>query len=980
MTQELIYTSVPQGLVPGSRGFCTVAQTSGIPAALQERLEALSGYRHLFEPQDPRAHNNPAAWSHYIFTVSGIRYHALSRVADAGLDYSQRSSKLAHHFALEAAERNSAGPAWCLRQPNFLHTKWEGTPRLLPPGRVLPQGSSLPATCSAWQRVVGDAGWAGILVESLFTQREAYLLYQPGTNVLDLIAEAIALLPPEKRWDVTFQTYFTRIPAGVECRWKGVIAGSEAETVARRSAGALLIDLTRKQPVPQENAAVTAARLGQTIDSRTAQPPSEPSLDLSPLPVTRPNKPLRTVAQRPGAPDYELSPLGSLVDLATSSPELNPPGGWDPRGAQRIERRTGLWVSVAVLAMLLLTGGIAGWFYRSGFFDSMPTVKAGLVAEGDPAVSNAPLPTPLGQGTKTIASRFSDTEIQSYSKIADDYLAQLPAVEKNAEYTNKLIVELKKHNTGNANESIADDKLEKTIKHVAKQQEKLNENVKSVKDISQFQLDVANKLKVLRGNPAFDKNLELFKQVELKGQEPISKFLNHYAAAVAIETDKSIDWQTVLVELDQRQVVLTNRQQELNQRLAWQVILSGQSHFDLKPTPVRDIQADPPTLIKLPKLNVQEIDIKLENCPKYELVLDKTNGRVWNLNKIPASDAGFSKQHGKFSIANNILQFEPDQSFSNEISKELLPGVLTLTYKGRDPYDIPLQTIQMKPPAGFDPEGKDLLLAKVLECLGTPCVWEYHRSKSEEQVMESKSEEQVMECKLIPKNQNDPEENQWKLVPLVPLDPLDPLKNVSTWYCQIPHASRNILKFEVLLTPYTDIDKNSGIVTDQVKIEFSPIHVIVSKNGIEQLVEVDSFIKNNLSTYIQDLEYAKIIKDKNAEITSLEKDVNAKNMEKIKALRNDINNIKKSIDYNKMSIVDLDQLWPEKYVELFEAEQKTNAALTWTEFLTEKIRPYKEDYELSIKIYRVIHRTPTKPGEKPSESIKFPFPLKFQAK
>src|SRR5690606_36125695 len=81
VSQELVYTSAPQGLKVGSRGFCTVASTAGMPAALAERLESLSGYRHVFPPQDPQARNNPVAWSHLIVSLGGKCYHVVSRVA-----------------------------------------------------------------------------------------------------------------------------------------------------------------------------------------------------------------------------------------------------------------------------------------------------------------------------------------------------------------------------------------------------------------------------------------------------------------------------------------------------------------------------------------------------------------------------------------------------------------------------------------------------------------------------------------------------------------------------------------------------------------------------------------------------------------------------------------------------------------------------------------------------------------------------------
>ncbi len=55
MSQELHYTSVPRGLKPGSRGFCTVGLTPHMPGTLVDRLEALSGYQPIFSPHDTSA-------------------------------------------------------------------------------------------------------------------------------------------------------------------------------------------------------------------------------------------------------------------------------------------------------------------------------------------------------------------------------------------------------------------------------------------------------------------------------------------------------------------------------------------------------------------------------------------------------------------------------------------------------------------------------------------------------------------------------------------------------------------------------------------------------------------------------------------------------------------------------------------------------------------------------------------------------------
>ena len=135
MSQELHYTSVPRGLKPGSRGFCSVAWTPEIPGPLVERLEGLSGYQPIYPPHDPAAARNPINFSHIRLTLGPRTMNVLSRIGPAGLDYTGRANKYAHHVVLETNERSEAGPAWLLSQPGFLQAAWEGEPRVLTEGR-----------------------------------------------------------------------------------------------------------------------------------------------------------------------------------------------------------------------------------------------------------------------------------------------------------------------------------------------------------------------------------------------------------------------------------------------------------------------------------------------------------------------------------------------------------------------------------------------------------------------------------------------------------------------------------------------------------------------------------------------------------------------------------------------------------------------------------------------------------------------------
>lgn len=270
MTQELWHTSAPRGLKPGTRGFCTVVSTQGIPVNLAERLELLSGYRHLEAPRPDGSDANPVAWNHVRLVVGGRRLHVLSRIASAGLDYSGRSNKFAHHVVLEPAELPAAGPAWLLAQPGFMETGWDGQLRLLPQGRSVPQGDMEPAVCQAWQQVAQDAGWAGRLAETILESsgkgsRTVYLVVPRGVDVLALFAEAVALLPPDRRWEATFSTFYLPLPGDVDCRWRAVYEGTAEAQAAVRQRGVWCLDLSRPLPLLEETPAVLAAREGKML-------------------------------------------------------------------------------------------------------------------------------------------------------------------------------------------------------------------------------------------------------------------------------------------------------------------------------------------------------------------------------------------------------------------------------------------------------------------------------------------------------------------------------------------------------------------------------------------------------------------------------------------------------------------------------------------------------------------------------------------
>ncbi len=263
MALELYYTSSPRGLRPGTSGLCTVAMTRSMSIALSSRLESLCGYRPPGEGIP--IERWPAALSHWTIDIGGVERHVLAAVRPVKPDHTMRSNTLAHFAVLHTSELDPAGAAWMLAQPETSASSWSGEPRHIDAERAMPRGGPAGArACTTWASVAGDAGWAGVLANAamLDPTKPATVIYPMGTRALDLIAEAMALLPAAYRWRVTFTTYFTQPIAGVRCTWRFCLDGTTAATAARQSGG-LVIDAAAPHPCTRTGEFVDAARAGR---------------------------------------------------------------------------------------------------------------------------------------------------------------------------------------------------------------------------------------------------------------------------------------------------------------------------------------------------------------------------------------------------------------------------------------------------------------------------------------------------------------------------------------------------------------------------------------------------------------------------------------------------------------------------------------------------------------------------------------------
>lgn len=423
MTQEIIYTSAPKGLKAGSRGFCTVVSSEGMARNLAERLESFSGYRHVFGIHDADRDLNPINWAHTAMRIGGRNWHVLSRIADAGQDYSGRSNKLAHHIALDDAEKSPAGPARILQTTGIISDEWDGHVGINPQRRLPAIAQPDSADCSAWKELAGDAGWAGAVAEHVSSQRTPASIIFPAEcgDTLGLVVGVLDLLPAEQRWNVTFSTYFTQLVPGTECRLRFVLDGTSEAVALRNHPHAFVVDLCADLAAASGGKLVDAARSGRLPDSARPAAAGQPrrSVSAKPIVTSRRESPAvedpedeivfasaseavpepasfdsdsdqddsGTYSLQPGAPEHEgrpkAPPRRGSAGRAAGAPSA---------GQSESRRRNILIISSAVGGMLLLVAVavIAFQLGRQPETDPDSGEQNGLANAGSAGVSEQP--------------------------------------------------------------------------------------------------------------------------------------------------------------------------------------------------------------------------------------------------------------------------------------------------------------------------------------------------------------------------------------------------------------------------------------------------------------------------------------------------------------------------------------------------------------------------------------------------------------
>jgi hypothetical protein len=203
--------------------------------ALMLQLEKFCYYQHL---SLSGGHERPIFASRVI-DIRGTRFHVLSRIQDAGLDFTGRTNFIAHHlvFAPEEIRRFPTPPVILRDWPGWVKS-WAKEPQMLENENwaeltALVGRTNVPA--QTWQRVTGDAVNGYGLLEAR-AGASFRVDDQPNETILELLAESLGLLEVRDArrdfrttaWNYTFTTSMQEQDNPADFRWRCIHSDNPA--------------------------------------------------------------------------------------------------------------------------------------------------------------------------------------------------------------------------------------------------------------------------------------------------------------------------------------------------------------------------------------------------------------------------------------------------------------------------------------------------------------------------------------------------------------------------------------------------------------------------------------------------------------------------------------------------------------------------------------------------------------------------------
>ncbi len=336
MAWQLIYTSASRLLEAGLTGFGTVARHRAIPPLVVKAVERISQFARL-----PGYDQARIIFSHRILTVGGSRFHVLSRLRDAGSDYSGRTNHIAHHVIAPASEiaqiaPGAVTPADVLMQMTWLD-RWDRTPEWLESSEEIPltNFSTAPDAERAWETVTGNAEHRWLLVNGP-ASKGCCLITPSHARLLPLLTASQHCQTSAQSWQTGFTTALQPTDDLGDYRWMGVPADAPLRTILE-SSGRPVLDLTSTATLPE--------------------PEIPRSTSSSPARVARASSPPTPTAGKytPPPPPHTLSGINNPPSVSDGRKHI-------PFGRRRKEAKAPRSWLPALVAIVVIAGGAAAYF------------------------------------------------------------------------------------------------------------------------------------------------------------------------------------------------------------------------------------------------------------------------------------------------------------------------------------------------------------------------------------------------------------------------------------------------------------------------------------------------------------------------------------------------------------------------------------------------------------------------------------------
>jgi len=367
MAFQLIYTSSPRLLQVGRTGFGTVAKHSAVRGALQSEIERFSQFS-----RQEGLHPGRTVFQYRIVAVSGETFHVVSRLKDAGADYTGRTNHIAHHVifsSLEASEAHSASITpvdviYNLSSNSFWKDSWHDGPTEFGEGDHIRVSSlrpalSLPAVY--WQGVTGDSSCAAILAPGQIAE-SCWIVYRQDQSDQILALYGESLLLHTSPWRVSFANELQPTDRVDEIAWRGIPSDSPLRGAAAQSVRPTLdlsSPLTLPSPVAEFAPVAAHGRSVSVLLSQTPEQLSNPSgaaLPTSKLTVERRSAITSPSRSSPSEGSSASPRPKSLKSLKRATIEAGDGGGYSVLKP----------VLVALFLLLVLgTGGAVLYFQQT---------------------------------------------------------------------------------------------------------------------------------------------------------------------------------------------------------------------------------------------------------------------------------------------------------------------------------------------------------------------------------------------------------------------------------------------------------------------------------------------------------------------------------------------------------------------------------------------------------------------------------------